>query len=674
MLLPPAEGPRLSQVRVDHYEIEDEIARGAFGVIYRARDTTLDRRVAIKVLLGEVLEPEDLSRFRAEARAAARLSHSHIVSVFGLGLSRGRPYLVMDLVEGDSLNSVLRRRGAFPPLEAAQLVAKLADALHYAHTRGVLHRDVKPHNVLIRAEDREPLLTDFGLAKVIGRQTQVTVTGEIMGTPAYMPPEQARAQHDKISAASDVYSLGATLYDLLTGEAPFRGETAIEVMDSVCSSAPAPPSVLRPEIDSVLGELCLRCLAKEPADRYASAQELADALRDYARSARPGARSPAPRPRGPLPAVLGLLLLLAVMLLVPALIAWRRDHARASERATRIAELEGLLAQRAEQLAASPAATPTPAPPATPSATPLALDPETLAGQCEQAYAGLEPHAALERAREAALRAPSGETLGLLAQHLVRHGRFRAARAALARAEGLGASPALRLLRWEGRGAGATYVDPDARAWLARQATREDPDAIHLGPAWLPVEGGLWTAAPSGAISARGVGSSAYEASLRLFAPAKRNARRQHFSVQLRLDCARDKAYAGLAFGVTSPKDYYALFAFPADPEDGGSNLILPYAEAERIQQRTGRWPKFLRLVRVRGGHYQFASVETWRIDFADDEFVTLKVALEGDTVRLEAGSFTTQVERPGASVGRVGLCHYFDTVAEFRAWTWSDG
>ncbi len=254
----------------------------------------------------------------------------------------------------------------------------------------------------------------------------------------------------------------------------------------------------------------------------------------------------------------------------------------------------------------------------------------------------------------------------------MRAGRYREAREALARADALGSPPPFPLLRWEGGGGGIAFPDPDARAWLARQATHEDEDAAHLGPAWIPVEGGLWTVAPSGAISAQGLGLSAYDCSLRLFAPAERSARRQRFSVELRLDCTRRKAYAGLAFGVLNPKDYYALFAFSADPQDTGSTQIVPYGQAKRLKQTQGRWPKFLRLVRVQGGSYQLMGSKTWRIDFADDEFVKLEVVLEGNTVRIAAGGQAFSAERAQASAGRVGLCHYFDTVAEFRAWTWS--
>jgi serine/threonine protein kinase len=260
------------------YELLEEIARGGMGVIYRAKQMSLDRIVAVKMMRPGFLSTEaEILRFRAEARTAASLHHSNIVAIHEVGEFEGLHYFSMDFVEGPSLAELVRER----PLsseEAARHVQILAETVQYAHSRGILHRDLKPSNVLLDGSGR-PRITDFGLARPLDGESGMTVTGTIVGTPAYMPPEQAAADHQRLGPASDVYSLGAILYELVTGLPPFRGKNQLEIVRQVMEQAPLPPSQLNPGADRDLEAVCLRCLAKDPAQRYQTAAELAADLK-----------------------------------------------------------------------------------------------------------------------------------------------------------------------------------------------------------------------------------------------------------------------------------------------------------------------------------------------------------------------------------------------------------
>lgn len=255
------------------YELLDEIARGGMGVVYRARQVSLDRRVAVKMMRPGLLASEaEIERFRAEARTAASLQHPNIVAIHEVGEFEGLHYFSMDLVEGPSLAALVREK-PLAPAEAACHVRTLAEAVEYAHSRGVLHRDLKPSNVLLDAAGR-PRITDFGLARPLGGDADGRA--KIVGTPAYMPPEQAAGEQE-LGPASDVYSLGAILYELLTGLPPFRGGPA-EVVRQVKEEKPARPSVLNREVPWDLDAVCMRCLEKDPARRYPTAAELAREL------------------------------------------------------------------------------------------------------------------------------------------------------------------------------------------------------------------------------------------------------------------------------------------------------------------------------------------------------------------------------------------------------------
>lgn len=272
------------------YELFDELGRGGMGVVYRARQLSLDRVVALKMIRrGDLASDADLARFRAESLAAAQLDHPHIVPVYEVGEVDGNPYFTMKYVEGTTLARRLAS-GPLPPREAAALLAPVCRAIHYAHERHVLHRDLKPSNILLDTEGR-PLVTDFGLAKRIASETQLTNTGAVLGTPCYMAPEQAAGSRGLVGPASDVYSLGAVLYELLTGRPPFQAATAMETVLLVLEQEPVPPHVVQPRADRELEMVALKCLQKPVDLRYPSAAALADDLERYLANEPVSARS-----------------------------------------------------------------------------------------------------------------------------------------------------------------------------------------------------------------------------------------------------------------------------------------------------------------------------------------------------------------------------------------------
>jgi tRNA A-37 threonylcarbamoyl transferase component Bud32 len=264
------------------YEILAQIGRGNMGVIYKARQTKLNRTVALKTILaGKFADEVQLRRFNTEAEAVARLQHPNIVQVFNFGEHDGQPFLVMEYVDGGSLDQKLKGR-AMNPRQAAQLTLVLARAIHMAHQQGIIHRDLKPGNILLTAKGA-PKITDFGLAKRLDAEISQTSTGAILGTPSYMSPEQARGGKVPISPMTDVYGLGAMLYEFLTGRPPFREETYFDTIFKVVSANPVPPTEINPRVPKPLEAICLRCLQKDPTERYMTAQALADALEGFLR-------------------------------------------------------------------------------------------------------------------------------------------------------------------------------------------------------------------------------------------------------------------------------------------------------------------------------------------------------------------------------------------------------
>jgi len=261
----------------DDYELLKEIGRGGQGVVYRARQKSLNRTVALKVIGASRWASEaHLKRFRLEAEAAASLNHPFIVPIHEIGERDGCCYFSMNLVEGGQLDEVVRRK-PIPIRGAAQLVAKLARTVHYAHEHGILHRDIKPGNILLDAEG-EPHLTDFGLARLVETESDVTRSTDVLGTPSYMAPEQAGSDGAAITSATDVYGLGAVLYQLLTNRPPFAGRTTYETVRLVLETDPRQPRLLNPKVDRDLSTICLKCLEKDPRRRYPSALALAEDL------------------------------------------------------------------------------------------------------------------------------------------------------------------------------------------------------------------------------------------------------------------------------------------------------------------------------------------------------------------------------------------------------------
>jgi hypothetical protein len=292
-LVLPGDGPTLTPSRPDTaagpttcpvvpgYHILSEVGRGGMGVVYQARQEGLDRLVALKMILaGSHAGPEHLARFRTEARAIARLRHPNIVQIYQVGEHEGKPFLALEYVEGGNLAQALAGK-PWPGQRAAAFVAKLADAMHAVHAEGIVHRDLKPGNVLL---DRagEPKITDFGLAKRLeSTASGPTITGIVLGTPSYMAPEQTGGRSREIGPAADVYSLGAILYELLTGKPPFQAATPLDTMMMVVSEEPAPPRRVCPAVPADLEKICLKCLAKRADERYASAAALAEDLRRF---------------------------------------------------------------------------------------------------------------------------------------------------------------------------------------------------------------------------------------------------------------------------------------------------------------------------------------------------------------------------------------------------------
>ena len=280
--------------RIGDYELLEEIARGGMGVVFRARQMGLDRVVAVKLLRDSALaQPEEVKRFRSEAAAVGRLKHPNIVAIHDVGEEHGQHFLAMDLVAGPNL-AQFTRDGPLEPRRAAEITARIADAVQHAHAQGILHRDLKPSNILMDTRG-EVFVTDFGLARPLDSGSSLTLSGQVLGTPAYMSPEQAGGRSDSVGPTADVYSMGALLFHLLTGRPPFVSNSLPELMRLVAKVEPLSPQLLNSLVPRDLATVCLKCLAKHPTDRYGSAREVEEDLRlflgDKPVRARPASRS-----------------------------------------------------------------------------------------------------------------------------------------------------------------------------------------------------------------------------------------------------------------------------------------------------------------------------------------------------------------------------------------------
>ena len=252
------------------------------GVVYRARQLSLGRIVAVKMILaGQFASQQVIQRFNGEVTAAALLQHPNIVAIHDVGIHDDQHYFSMDYVEGQNLSQLVGTR-PLPAARAARYIQVIAEAIHYAHHQGILHRDLKPSNVLVDAND-QPRITDFGLAKRLDGNASMTVTGQMLGSPNFMPPEQASADRGKVGRPSDVYGLGAILYHLLTARPPFQAESFESVITQVLNAEPVSPRLLNSSVPADLETICVKCLQKEPARRYQNAQELADELGRFLR-------------------------------------------------------------------------------------------------------------------------------------------------------------------------------------------------------------------------------------------------------------------------------------------------------------------------------------------------------------------------------------------------------
>jgi len=339
------------------YELLEEIARGGMGVVFKARQVSLNRPVAVKLMLsGKFASEEFVRRFRGEAEAVASLQHPNIVAIHEVGEEAGLHYFSMDYVAGQDL-AERTRDNPLPPDVAADYLQTIAEAVHYAHTRGILHRDLKPSNVLIDDLDR-PRITDFGLAKRLRGDANLTSTGQLLGSPNYMPPEQAESNRGPVGPASDVYSLGAILYHLLTGRPPFLADGVEETLNRLMNTEPVAPRLLNPAIPRELETICLKCLEKKPRQRYATAEALAEDLERWRRrepiQARPSTwwyRALKWTRRRPAVVTMAAALTLSIGLGVPTVLWSWRATVMARRQAAELAKAERHARERAEQVA-----------------------------------------------------------------------------------------------------------------------------------------------------------------------------------------------------------------------------------------------------------------------------------------------------------------------------------
>ena len=309
-LAPPMQSAELGPLA--QYRVLQVLGRGGMGTVYRAEDVDLRRQVAIKTMLPAIAaNPNSRERFLREARAAAAIEHEHIIAVYQVGVDRGVPFLAMPLLKGEPLDEHLKSRGTLLPIaETVRIGKEIAEGLAAAHEQGMIHRDIKPANIWLEGDRRKVKILDFGLARIADDSSHLTHSGAVVGTPAYMAPEQARG--DVVDGRADLFSLGCILYQMCTGTRPFIGENTMAILSSLALDDPKPPKQANPDVPAALSELVMKLLEKKPADRYGSAREVADALaaleRGTAASSTGSARTNRPRR-----VAIGLLVAMAVL-------------------------------------------------------------------------------------------------------------------------------------------------------------------------------------------------------------------------------------------------------------------------------------------------------------------------------------------------------------------------
>ncbi|HET6323186.1 MAG TPA: protein kinase [Planctomycetaceae bacterium] len=326
-----ADQPSMASTRFGAYELIEEIARGGMGVVYKARQSKLDRIVALKMIRADQFDSaSSILRFQNEAEAAAKLDHPGVVPIFDVGDQDGQPYLSMAFIDGESLAARVAR-GRLESREAARIVRDVAQAIQHAHERSIVHRDLKPANILLDASDR-PRVTDFGFARRVDVPIGVSLDGSVIGTPSYMSPEQAAGDMSRVGPACDIYSLGAVLFHLLTGRPPFVGANVLEIIRQVSQKPVESPRAINPSVPVSLERICLKCLAKQPEQRYATAGDVAAELDRYLQSP-PDVIPPKPVSRATISRSAWLPIAVAALLLLVAFVAWRANPRPANSQA-----------------------------------------------------------------------------------------------------------------------------------------------------------------------------------------------------------------------------------------------------------------------------------------------------------------------------------------------------
>ncbi len=653
------------------YRIEAELGRGAMGVVYRAVDGQTGRLVALKGVLHDVPD-EDRARVEQEALATARLDHPHIVRLHAIVGERRRRWLVLDLIDGEPLSDLLERDGPLEPAYAARLVRDLADALAHAHAQGVLHRDVKPSNVLV-ARDGRALLTDFGLARVEGSDLGLTRSGEIVGTPAYMAPEQVRGERREVGPATDVYGLGATLFHLVTGRPPCVEPTYEELFAAVLRAPPPPLASLRPDAPRDLDALVRRCLAKRPAERPAAAGlvEALDAFLERHAAEDPLALAEPTRRGLPGPVALAAgVAAVAVLGAVGAAVYLGLPPGRGASTSPAPGDVAPPAASTGDapapaepapaapevpEASADPVVTPAPDPPSpVPLSPPLPPDPESARDEALRLQRALRPREALDLAARAAEAWPTDEAALLThAQLLADQGRWAEAEGVFRRVD-LRRSRRLDRAPW-GSGVRVQLALEAAERWRA-----ESP--VEAPPGWTQLLGGRWRVGPDAVFTADHWGLGPYMATvlLRDDAPALP----ARVSVEVRLDDATPSgmgSYAGLALGARASDDVVCLYLF-RHTLDG---FVQSEVESD-YEARHGAPPTVLRLSWLRGGDFRILTSDLCPPQ--REPWLQLEAELRADRLVVRVGGATI-FDRPAprALDGRVGLLKFYDHRIDFR-------